>query len=901
MNTAFVSTKFAVPQLRAAWIARPRLLAELDAACQHPLTLLSAAAGFGKTTLLTSWAQTRQRQLAWVSLDQEDNDPARFLTCLILALQTLEPRFGQAVLELLQLQHTPLPPVVLPTLLNELHAGTAQKILVLDDYHVIENRETHNALVFLIERLPPCMHFVLTTRVDPPLPLSRWRARAQMAELRANALRFTPQETANFMEQVMSVALTANQLRLLDARTEGWIAGLQLAGLSLRGRADTENFLSAFAGSHRFVLEFLSTEVLQQLSEHVQQFLYETSILERLSALLCDRVTGGSASQAILDELEQNNLFLIPLDDERTWYRYHPLFADVLQLRLRQTGREPILELHQRASAWYEENGLYEESITHAFAANDFAHAASLIKTVGLERALAGRYQTVLRWLERLPLIQIQESAQLCTVKSVALSLANRLEESSMWADAAENAPETNAAHEPLLRQSVRAWGAIVRGELMLSTGDLEACVEISRAALEGLDDKYVALALRVRVARAFERNGDVRAETAQKLANTIEPLQQAGNIFTWLNSITFLARLQFLQGRLRAATKTYAQVPAAIPQAAELPALVSSPNYYFGYADLLREQNQLDAATTLLAQGMEWTRGNLSVDADVMALGYVTQTRVAIARRDFIAAEATLDAFRETAQRARWVPDLAAHADALAAWCAFLQGDEPAARAWVDGQHKITPETPNFYRELCDLIRVQLTIVLAHGAGDFVQVNEWLDRLLQDAETKARTYTVIQVLCLRALALHTERKRTPAHAALKHALALAAPEGYIRTFVDLGAPMRVLLGEIALSPEHSDSETLRAYAARIVDAFPSSPARKQIQLSDDALLEPLSARETEILRLVAAGKSNQEIADTLVITVGTVKAHTNNLYGKLGVKSRTQALARAQTLGLLE
>ena len=495
MPTPLLATKLYIPPLRPNVVSRPRLLERLNEGLHRKLTLISAPAGFGKTTLLSAWVEGIDRQVAWLSLDEGDSDPARFLTYLVAALQTIAPNIGEGVMRVLQSPQPPPIESILTALLNEITTIPDHFVLVLDDYHVLDAKPIDNALTFLLEHLPPQMHLVIATREDPQLPLARLRARDTLTELRVTDLRFTPSEAAGFLNQVMGLDLSAEDITALETRTEGWIAGLQLAAISMQGQKDTTSFITSFTGSHHFVLDYLVEEVLQQQPERVQNFLLRTSILDRLCGSLCDAVLldPNASGQATLEYLERANLFIVPLDNERRWYRYHHLFADLLRQRLHQstdssTGdeRDGVAELHRRASQWYEDNSLTIEAFHHAVAANDVERAERLVEGEGMPLQFRGPMISVLNWLESLPTTILDARPSLWVTYASALTMTGQpissVEEKLQAAEAALQEAEQDDKTRDLVGHI-----AAIRAMLAIPANQVETMIAQSRRALEYL------------------------------------------------------------------------------------------------------------------------------------------------------------------------------------------------------------------------------------------------------------------------------------------------------------------------------------------------------------------------------------------------------------------------------
>jgi LuxR family transcriptional regulator, maltose regulon positive regulatory protein len=893
-------TKLHIPRPPTKLVARTHLVERLERGANRALTLVSAPAGFGKTTLLAQWLAQSDLPAAWLSLEAEDNDPTRFLSYLVAALQTLDAQVGTTALALLRTPQPPSPETVLAVLTNNLvERGGGDIALVLDDYHVITADSVQRGMAFLLEHLPPQLHLILATRADPPLPLARLRAQGQLSEVRAADLRFGTAEASAFLQTVMGLDLAAEAIAILENQTEGWIAGLQLAALSLQGRADVSRFLESFTGSHRYVLDYLSDEVLARQPPSVQQFLLHTSILERLSGPLCDAVTGQEGSQAMLEALERANLFVVALDDDRGWYRYPHLFAEVLRSHLRQ--REPTLspELHRRASAWYEQHQIPIEAVQHALAAPDVELAARLIEPIALPAVSQGQVSTVLGWMNALPEALVQTHPFLCVYHAGLLTLINQLEESEARLQQAERRVQELPAEQA---QTIQGYVHAIRGYIALLFGDISRAVSLAHQALVLLPESeviYHAGALATAI-RSYLVTGDVTPTSEREVSAAVAFIRTSDNLFATVTSTTLLARLYILQGRLRQAEDTFEQVVQVFPRPEVLQTAPSSLYYYFGFGDLLREWNELEAAERQLIQGIALVNETRTVEPPTAIWGYTALARLQQVRGNIREALTTLDALVHLAEQRHFLPHWIRQGAAVRAQLELAHDNLAAAIRWSDASSLSAHDEDLPYPregEYLALARVRIAQAREEPASPFLQDALCiLDRLLQDAQAKARMNSVLEILVLRALALNAQGNRSSAVSTLERALVFAEPEGYIRLFVDEGAPMQALLHHARASSKVPE------YVGTLLEAFGEQNASK-LPLSSphpSLLAEQLTEREREVLDLLLQGASNREIAQRLVLSVNTVKRHVYNLCGKLGVQSRTKAIIRARTLNLI-
>lgn len=915
MTTPLLATKLYVPPVRPGLVSRPRLIERLNEGLDRKLTLISAPAGFGKTTLASEWAHAvRARQaaqsvgaplavptlaaplwVAWVSLDEGENDPARFMAYFVAALQTIEATIGEGVQAAFQ---SPQPPEIVPVLtglINEIADVPGEFVLILDDYHLITAQPIHDALTFLLDNLPPRMHLVIATRADPPLPVARLRARGQLAELRLADLRFTPDEAALFLNHVMGLDLSAEDISSLASRTEGWIAGLQMAAVSMRGQEDAAGFIQAFTGSDRYILDYLVEEVLDRQSSDIQGFLLRTSILERMSGPLCDALVHegqrmASSSQQVLEYLEQVNLFLIPLDTERRWYRYHRLFADLLRSRLSRTRAELVPTLHHRASEWYEHNGETEAAVDHALLAEDFERAVRLIEEIAEDTLMRSEVVTFIGWLDALPDELVRQRPSLCMFHAWMLLLTGRpLEIVEARLEDADNAAPLHAL-------------------IAIYQGQVSRAARLAHLGLEQLteDDRFLRSLATWILGLVQLASGDLAAGS-QALDDVVAMSHEMGNVMFATAALSHVAKLHMRQGRLHEAKATYERALALATDAqGQLLPIAGEP--LMGLGEVWREWNDLESATLSLTDGIELSKRWSEVAAFD---AYIPLARVRQAQGD---ADGAWDAVREARQLAMRTDST--ELDDLAvvlyqAWLSVAQGDVEAAMHWAEERGVWTDldEVDHEDREafVNAHFRKYERLVLARALIRQDRPDEalaLLEPLLPRMEEQRRIDLLIQVQMLRSLALQAKHDVDEALTALEHALSLAEPGGYVRIFVDEGEPMARLLYQAAargIAPEYA-GRLLAAFEIETKDESGGSvtPPSSSVVRPPSPLIEPLSGREIEVLDLIAEGLSNREIALRLFIAPSTVKVHTRNIYSKLGVKSRTHAVARARALGIL-
>ncbi len=919
MNEALLQTKLHIPTLRSSYVPRPRLIARLNAGLDGKLTLISAPAGYGKTTLVTEWladlrlpiadfrlnGSDRQgkesaftavsgdgeddigtrRRAAWLSLDEADNDPSRFLAYLIAAVQQIQPGLGESVGILLRSPQLPPAELILTALVNELAAVPEPFTLVLDDYHVIHSLPIHQEITFLLEHQPSRMHLVIMTREDPLLPIARLRARGQVMEIRQEDLCFTNQETADFLGRVMGLDLSLQNVAVLEQRTEGWIAGLQLAALSIRGIDDPKEFIRDFTGSNRYVLDYLIEEVFKRQSSQVKDFLLKTSILERLCEPLCDAVVGNpspeatpgqgdpatpealtppSGSQAILEYLDHSNLFIIPLDRSRIWYRYHHLFSELLQLRLRASAAYDESNLHQRASRWYESQGLLQEAVEHSLAAGDWGNAARQIGMASATMLPQGEFVRLLNWFRRLPQQVVQSNGQLCLVHAWAAMMAGQFDSA---VPLLERAQELAEAGSHFLGQVRSAQAFLAR-----SKRDNNTTIEKSEQALSLLPETDIVTRgiIVMNLGLAYWHEGYV-VQAEEALTQARDLCDRSGNNFALQTAEIFLARIPAVRGKLKQAAVLCGGLIEAAGQAP-----VHSHPYYdmaaiqLEWGDPGKAQEYFDKGFALAQRG-----GN----AEFRQAGALLQAILFHARGND---EDAILALTEADEMARDFPDVIRSRTAAFGVQMALRRNDPQMLAHWEPQVKAEVDAHSFYRFMG---LTQARLLIARGQKE--QAAEALKAILEKASHSGWGYGMLVVRILQSLAAKGIDEAMPF---ISEALRLGKAENFVHSFVDAGPGLVPILQEAVrrrIEPE---------YAGGLLSAL--GAGRNGEVRTQAGLVEALSEREIEVLRLVTLGLSNREIAGKLFISPGTAKTHIHNLCGKLGVRNRTEAAMKAKELG---
>ena len=900
LESRLLAAKTRPPRLPLDWVARGRLSDGLKDALRCTLVLISAPAGYGKSTLI---AETLSGGMpaGWVSLDAVDNSPADFWTCITAALDGVKPGVCRRILDALLSPDPPPDKWVMTALLNALGAIQGDFALVLDDYHLIESKQIHEAVGFLVESLPACMHIVICSREDPPLPLARWRAKGIMAEIRAADLGFTSEEASAFFETSAGMAIRGDELELLESRTEGWIVGLKMAALSLKGKKDVSGAIRAFSGSNRYVLDFLAQEVLDRQPPEVRRFLLETSILDRLCGPLCDAVTGRGDGQSMLARLESANLFITALDDERGWYRYHQLFASILRNELAKAEPGQSNLLHLRAGEWHEKEHAGDKAVDHYLAAGEARRAIDVLEASAHLMLGQSRAMELLAPLKRLPAEDMRRSPWLCVCMAWAALMANAPEALagilSLAGEALSGNPGELSPGSRVHIGRIKGHLLSIRSFMAQAQGDLQLSMRLSKEAdreLTGSDpgDMLARSVNSLTLAACHEKAGDI-AKALPYFEELAAAGRRGGYSFAALTALGSLAECELVFSR---PDRAAALCRDAIEQGSiwgEGNPLPGAASAFIVQGRLSYERGDLEEAARVFLLGMELAEQGSA--REPVLRGCLFMARIAQARGDresaagYLRRAESLGPWLIPPMEAQWIP-------AWKAGLALGRGDLASAVEWARRQEAVLPisEAPNYEHELEYLTLVRIKTAIGECGG----MPDPLDRLIRNAERQGRIRTVIETLAVKTAVLTRLGDIDRADIALECALSLAEPAGYMRTFIDEGAALAPSLARAAAGGAHAE------YASRLLTALggaePGSPAPTAGPVTATGLIEALSAREMEVLRLIAAGKSNKEIASALFLAAGTVKKHTSNIYGKLGVESRTRAVARAREIGIL-
>jgi LuxR family maltose regulon positive regulatory protein len=895
MNSTLLKTKLYRPPIRPEVVSRPNLMRRLDEGINDKLTVVSAPAGYGKTTLVSAWCSECQVPVAWLSLEGEDNDLPRFLSYVITALRTIKADLGQEILSVLQSARPPAVLNLLPVLVNQLDDIQTRFVLVLDDYHVIISEEIHEAINFIIDHQPPQMHLLLTTRVDPPLPLARLRGRGQLTELRQDDLRFSEEETVAFLKRGSGIELTAGDVEILLSRTEGWIAGLQMAALSMRNKSDIPSFIEGFGGSHDYIVDYFTSEILNNLPELTRSFLLKTSFLDQLCGSLCDEVTWLSGGQQTLQRLQEENLFLVPLDDDHIWYRYHQLFADLLHKSLKNQYSSEVPELHLRASRWFEKNAYPHQAVEHAFLAEDSSRAADLLEAIAESTLGQGEHLWFLNEIEKLPQDQMELHLRLSVLRAAIFTSIGSLQR-------AENAlrkielhlsthPESKAIEEYAIRRvaALRAMIAIQRGDAVSAKREAQLALEMLPEGKEQEVTWHAELLLTLSLSNFALGDLD---EARQNLDRAIEQARLAGDPYTFLIVTAYLVDVLCSQGLLKEAAER-CQAGLEFITKHRLDWAPVSGEMFIRWGLLLCERRDLAQAGDFLDRGMDLIRSGGVPWA--LAWAYHMKIFYLIAQGDLMAAEATVREADQILQLSELPARVVSGISALKTlvWIRLGKLDEAEHHLkkrgiWID-----SPIRYPFHREYQSLI----TLLIAKD--DLASTEGLLENLVTWAETAKQFRSLIGARVLQALVYSGRRDMGRALQYLSMAMDLAKPEGYLQAILEVGRPIIPLLYAANQKGMHP------GFTTRLLEGFieinPDQWATPHEQNRQPEILAALRPREIEVLRLVAEGQTNKEIALKLSISLRTVKFHMTSILTKLGVDNRMQAVTKAKSLGIIQ
>ena len=902
-----LSPKFHIPPPRLELVSRSRLIERLDKGIQRKLTLISAPAGYGKSTLMSTWVHNRDRtkacpRIAWLSLDKADNDPARFWVYSIAALQMVWEGLGTGAQAALQSPQPPAIEMQLTSLINEIaDRGPEPVVLVFDDFHLITTEPILDAMLFLVDHLPPCLHLVIAGRADPPWPLARLRASGEMTELRTADLRFTAAEVTTFLNDTIGLGLSAADITALEERTEGWIVGLQMAALSMQGRHDIPAFIRTFYGSHRFILDYLVEEVLERQPPYIRDFLHQTAVLERMNASLCNALTERQDSQTILASLEQANLFLVSLDDERCWYRYHHLFADLLRSRLGCSQPDLIAALHRRACQWYKGQRLVVEAVTHALAAGDAEHAARLVEQNMLEMIEHGHLRTLIEWLNALPGELARSRPWLSIARALALAYTGSFDEVSPCLQNAARALDAGdeqalvpgeIAHINGHIHAIRCYVMNVKGE------DCRLAIELAQTALAQLPESDLRMRGRVEVllGSAYRNNMDYAA-AHETLTSALAINKAAEQKFVVIDVLCQIARVESDQGRLRQAAATCREAlrlanEYGISGLSQLPAASSA---LITLSGILYEWNELSAAHDHAQQALALARQWGAVDN--LAGGYVSLIMIQITSKEF---DRAFESIQEMKQLYGIPGPFPRRPVALEALMRLAMNDMAGAMQCAS---ELIPHTDERWR-MSILIPLYIAQFRQGSRASLDDVLDYLVDSLQKSEAAGSLIGIAQGFAWQAMALEALGRIDEANSALARALSMAESEGYVRMFLDGGAPMRKLLASVIEADRKLWDESAQRrvdYAGLLLSALSEKvPAGRLGIPSTTALIEPLSDREMDVLRLLNTALPTPEIAQELFLSTNTIRSHVKSIYGKLNAHGRTEAIQRAKELGLL-
>ena len=894
MVEPFLTTKFLLPTTREDIIPRQNLIELLKQSLSNKLTIVSAPAGFGKTTLIGDWIKQQKISAAWLTLDENDNDPIRFLSYYLKALQTIVPDFGETILEILQAPQTQINEPLLTSLINEIAATfSVEFVFVLDDYHLVESPRINEIIAFILNHLPSLMHMVVATRSDPSLPVALLRGRGELLEFRQGDLRFTNEEAAEFLNQIKRLQLAPNQIEALTTRTEGWISGLQMAAISMQGRENISEFIQSFTGSDRYIFDYLIEEVLNRQPEKVQEFLLNTSILNRLHSDLCNAVMDKSDSQSILEFLERANLFIIPLDNNREWYRYHHLFSDLLRKELVKKSPEIINDLHQKASSWCHKAGYPEEAFTHALAAGDIVAAAKILERSFL--AMMGRGELALsrKLFGRIPDEMIRSRPILSIQRAWILTLSGQVKEAEVLLQAIENLPSIE------INKELSGNLAIIRALIATMRGDMDSAISLAQHA----DDLLLTDDLVIRGMLAYIYGiGYLATGNLNKAERACEQIKQFGlaSNSLWAKTVAYhqLAQIEKLRGHLNEAQALCEEVlqNAVLRKAGRQGFLCG---IYSELGDIMRERNNLESATKMVNKSLEISE-SWGVLTDIVS-GNITLARIYLAKGDLDSAAKTINQAVKNSELGNIFQLVQGKLDACQVQIWLQQGNISNATRWANEiELKLdsfnTGKLIDFVSELelINLSRVwNTTDIMGGTTSNLEKSKQLLSRLAHSAEMGQRYYRLIEILVLQAIVFDQLGNEKEAFEALKRSILLAQPEGCMRIFLDEGQTMYNIVKKA------QKAEIKIPYMRELLNAF-DDQVEGLPESSRSSLPEELSDRELDVLRMLPTNLTAAEIADELFVAKSTIDTHIKHIYSKLGVNRRMEAIQRAKELDLL-
>jgi LuxR family maltose regulon positive regulatory protein len=887
MSTPLLATKLNIPELRPELVSRTRLLDALNEGLRRKLTLVAAPAGYGKTTLLSEWVHQIDASVAWLSLDVYDNDLNRFMAYFLAALQTASPEISPGSWPSLPSPQRPSIEVMLTPLLNELSSLDSPVVLVLDDFHVIDVDLIYRVLSFMLEHLPAQLHLLIATRSDPRLPVAQLRAKGELVELRESDLRFNDQEISQFLENVINLNLPGEQITKLASRTEGWIAGLQLAAISMKGHENLDKFIQEFSGSHEYIVDYLTDEVLKNQPDELHKFLLETSILDRMCGPLCEAVTGQSNGQGTLEALRDAHLFVIPLDDERHWYRYHRLFADHLHKRLRNLHPEKVKSLHRAAGDWFEGAGLLGEAIEHFNRAEDFQQSAHLLEQLAEEEMLRSEFMLFLRLSTALPQAEIDLHPQLGIARAMSLLMTGT------------PVDEVELMLDGLVCDKDKCLGGkyVVQATIAVIRGEFSTAYELAQRAIDLLtEEEYANLRdLAFWLISYTSSLGSKPSEGLLTLNKVITQSRVSGNEILMATASLEIAKLYTYQGELGKAKEVLEEI-LDFARDEEGHLLPIAGEVLITLGEIFRQENRLAEAEQTLKDGIDLAKMGRTATA---YRGCISLARIKLAQGDV---DSTSRYFQTANDLASFEFDRLFVAVAEVRF-RISQGDNDAAEKWLEdrGQNidlrklRDSEDGIQMYIRKYEML-LKVRILLSRGQLREALTN--LEVLQEQMEQQERLDIILEIQILKALVLQKQGELAESLITLETALSLAKPGGFIRIFVDEGEVMARLLRQVFMQEIHTD------YVSQLLAAFsknqPEPESLSQTMFHNDELVDPLSERELQVLRLLTSHLSSTEIAGELYISVNTVRFHIKNIYSKFGVHSRAEALDRAKDLGLL-